>query len=44
LVYEDKETATNSVAVNTESFSNGAYFVTIESAQGKSTQRLMIAK
>lgn len=43
LVYENNS-AENVNMVNTESFANGAYFVTLETAKGKSTQRLMISK
>ncbi len=43
LIYESTN-AQNLSVVNTESFANGAYFVTVETTKGKSTQKLMISK
>lgn len=43
VVYE-KSDLDNTTAINTESLSNGAYFISVETAKGKSTQRLMISK
>jgi hypothetical protein len=44
LVYQNETSMDNTAAVNTESLSNGAYFITIETSKGTSTQRLMISK
>lgn len=43
LVYEISNPQ-NTNTINTESFANGAYFITLESVNGKSTQRVMISK
>ena len=43
LVYEISNPQ-NTNTISTESFANGAYFITLESANVKSTQRVMISK
>lgn len=44
LVSENNDVNQKTTAVNTESLSNGSYFITIETAKGKTTQRFMIVK
>ncbi|MEI8201809.1 MAG: T9SS type A sorting domain-containing protein [Bacteroidota bacterium] len=43
LIYQDMNTE-NLFMVNTEAFATGAYFVSIETAKGKFTKKLMISK